>query len=168
MTPYRAKLSGIVTELHVPTSICQGNKLSTGFINMYCDCEKAVKNITVTSSKGIADYLESDSDLLNEARLLYKNCPVSLNLQWVEGHSSGNNLTIAQTLNQQAHTLAYNYLKNPDPAFSPSCKVINPPSQIVSISFTDSNLTSKVARTIHNQLHNKPIIDTICKNSQLR
>lgn len=83
MTPYRAELSGLVAGLHILNSLCQINNLSAGLIHMYCDCEKAVKKITNNSYKGISDHLESDNNLLREARLLYKNLPVKISLQWV-------------------------------------------------------------------------------------
>jgi hypothetical protein len=132
---------------------------------MYSDCEKAVRKITGTNYKGIADHLEPESDLLQEARSLYKNLPIKISLQWVDGHSSGDALTIGQKLNHQAHQLAYNYLKNPDPVFSPSYKVITPPSEKVSVYYNNSTLTSKLFQTIHHQLHSAPLITTICKEA---
>jgi ribonuclease HI len=116
-------------------------QLTDGSIHMYCNCEKAVWNNTSISYKGIADYLEPNSDFLHEARLLYKKCSVTLSPQWVKGHSTGKNLTIAQELNQQAHKLTYNSLKNPKLSFSPSSKVLDPPSGSVLISFDASTLT---------------------------
>jgi hypothetical protein len=122
---------------------------------MYSDCKKSVEKITSNMSKGIADHLEPDIDLLHEARLLYKNLPVKISLQWVDGHSSGNYLTIAQQLNHQAHNLTYSYLKNPDPSFSPSPKVLAPsPLERVSILYNNSTLTSKPSKAVHHQLHN--------------
>lgn len=165
MTPYRAKLSGLVAGLHILSSICQANQLTKGLIHMYCDCEKAVKKITGTSYKGITNHFEPDSDLLHEARTLYKNLPVKISLQLVNGHSSGDALTIAQNLNHWAHHLAYNYLKSPDLSFSPSFKVIDPPSEKVSINYKNSTLTSNISQTVHHQLHNEPLMKTICKEA---
>jgi hypothetical protein len=75
MSPYRAELSGLVAGLHILSSICLVNQLTAGFIHMYCDCEKAAKKITNSTYKGIADHIESDNNLLEEARTLYKNLP---------------------------------------------------------------------------------------------
>lgn len=71
MSPYRAELSRLVASLHILHSICQGSQLTTGSIYMYCDCEKAVQNFKSTNYKGITDYLESTSDLLQETKHLY-------------------------------------------------------------------------------------------------
>ncbi len=124
-----------------------------------------MKKITGTSYKGIADHLEPDSDLLHEVRTLYKNLPVKISLQWVNGHSSGDALTIAQKLNHRAHHLAYNYLKSPDLSFSPSFKVIDPPSEKVSINYKNSTLTLNISQTVHHQLQNEPLMKTICKEA---
>jgi hypothetical protein len=86
----------------------------------YCNGEKAVKEVTRKSCKGITDYLVSDSDVLHEAKQLYNGMSMAISLLWIEGHSSWDYLSNTQDLNQYAHDLEYKYLKCPDSSFSPS------------------------------------------------
>ncbi len=166
MSPYRAELSGLVAGLHILTTICQQGNIVTGSATMYCDCEKAIKNVTTKSYRGIKDFLGPDSNLLQEAKHLLQALPIQLSLQWVESHYSGNNPSIAQELNCFAHQLAHSYLKHPHPSFSPSQKVIDPPSERASINYDGSKITSKLPSLLRHQLHDAPLIRTICKEAK--
>jgi hypothetical protein len=114
----------------------------------------------------MVEFLNPDSDLVQEAIQLIKIIPINVSLQWVEGHYSGDSPTLAQRLNQRAHKLAKSYLKHPDPLFIPSTKVLPPPSETVYISFENSNITSKLSTLTRQQLHTEPLIKTICKNTK--
>ena len=84
--PYRAELGGVHLVLHVLQVLCDVCCITEGSIEIYCDCEAAIKtlhkhpdSITVTTKQ---------HDLLWDIDHIVRNLSITVNFSWVKGHQT--------------------------------------------------------------------------------
>jgi hypothetical protein len=90
---------------------------------------------------------------------------MDVTLSWVKGHHNGEKL-IQHSLNDEAHSVAYNFITQDQGNYNPSSTVIDPPTAEISILFDHSTLISKVSSFLREQLTATPLQATkatICK-----
>lgn len=147
MNPYRAELSGLVAGLHVIKSVCTIYNICSGGAIVYSDCFKVVKNVTRTHPD-LSQYVAPDYDLLIEAKSLVSNIPVCTNIKWIKGHYKGTNRSYLHDLNELAHSQAKSFLNTTSGLYRPAAKVIDPPSQEVTVTHHNSTITSKLPQLV--------------------
>jgi hypothetical protein len=165
MNPYRAELGGLVSVLHILTTISTHYKISSGELTVYSNCLSAIKHVQHSYKLGLTHHLAPDYDLLNEGRTLLNQLQTSckVTLKWIKGHFKGKK-SIAHKLNEIAHNLAYSYLKEGHVTHNPQKLVYDPPSYEVSFQYNGSTITFKLPSYISQALYSKSLRDTICKN----
>ncbi len=99
-----AELGGILAGLYILHNLSEDIPNSRETVTLWCDCEKVVKVLQRKSYKGLQDYLQQDSDFIEEAKMLIKTMPIQKKLKWVEGHYEGDKL-LEHQLNDIAHGL---------------------------------------------------------------
>jgi ribonuclease HI len=166
LSPYRAELSGLVATLYFIHRACLLTNTTSGSATIYCDCNKALRNILKPNYNGITDYLVPDSDLIQEAKYILKQLRIQIKLTWVKGHTSQASQNIEHKLNKWAHDLAYNYLKHPHQQFMPSAKVVAPPTEMVQLEYESSMITSNLGYVIKQEFHTESLITTICREAK--
>lgn len=111
LCPYRAELGGIHLVLNVIQVLCDKLSISKGAINLYCDCEAAIKilhrhpeTIKVTTKQ---------HDLLWDILSLLRSIPICVNLIWVKGHQSTRNIQSDQLarMNDAVDAVAKQYAR---------------------------------------------------------
>ncbi len=80
-----------MASLYILHKACQFTNISSGTATLYCDCNKALKIILKANYHGITDYLVPDSDLVQEAKYLFKCSQIKIILTWEKGHTSMGN-----------------------------------------------------------------------------
>ncbi len=89
----------------------------------------------------------------------------SVLISWVKGHLNGEK-TIQHKLNDEAHSLACEFLTRDQGYYNPSTSVLDPPYSGISILFDNSTLTSKMSTFSREQLTAVKIQATICKSEK--
>ncbi len=115
----------------------------------------------------IKDFLVPDYDLLQEGKILLNKLKerVLVQISWVKGHFNGEK-AVQHELNDEAHSLAYDFLANDQGYYNPSTRVIDPTSSEISILFDNSTLTSKLSTFLREQLMTTQLQATICKSEE--
>jgi hypothetical protein len=118
---YRAELGGFVAILHILISICTFHQTTGGSIIIYGDCLSAIKKLQRKSYGGLNEYSVANFDLLNEGRILFNKLKTmtSVTLSWVKGHYSGTEKSKPHILNDMAHDLANDFLKQDNGNYNP-------------------------------------------------
>jgi hypothetical protein len=121
-------------------SSCTYSGITEGKVSVYSDCFKAIKTLQ-TNFQGITKHLIEESDLVMEATSLLQKLPLQVHLIWVKSHYTGPDRGLPHDLNEEAHSLANTFLYTSNEDYKPGPKVIDPPSQEVSIQFENYTLT---------------------------
>lgn len=161
---YRAELGGFVAIPHILISICTFHQTMGGSVTIYGDCPSTVNKLQWKSYGGLNEYLVANFDLLNEGRILFNKLKTMtlVTLYWVKGHYSGKEKSKPRILNDMAHNLANDFLKQDMGYYNPSRTVLEPPSSEISIRYDNSTITSNLNTALRNKLHKKHLQDTIC------
>ncbi len=80
VSPFRAKLGGLIALLHLTLTICSHYNLYGGQTVLYCGCLLAIKRLQQVTYGGIKEYIFSDFDLLHEVRPLLKKLRANQNI----------------------------------------------------------------------------------------
>jgi hypothetical protein len=111
-SPYRSELSGlygVVTMVHI---ICAQFKITSGAIEVGCDCESALRHVFGTGSRYEADIADPDYDLRSATRKMLANSPITWKWRHVAGHQDDDGIEDLDrwaTLNIEMDNLAKVY-----------------------------------------------------------
>lgn len=128
VSAYRAEIDGLVNILHILLPICKFYGATGGSVIIYCNCKSAINKLQNTLYGSIKDFLFPDYDLLNEGCLLLKQLKdvTSVSLSRVKGHYNREK-SINHKLNEESHSLMYNYLTRGQGYFNLRPVAVDPP-----------------------------------------
>jgi hypothetical protein len=153
MTSYRSELGGLLAVLYLIYRVCSYYEIQTGKLLLYCDNKGALQNVFHSKGKpGITPFMDTDSELVEAARLLVSSIPITIMAEWVKGHKTGP-LETKHKLNHKADQLAGSFSKNPPHKFKAKHLPVAPPHYRVRLLYDNSVLTSKVYQVLSSRLH---------------
>jgi hypothetical protein len=127
MSSYRSELGGLLAVLYTIYRICQHYHVTSGKLRYYCDNKGVLTNVFSPLAPGLAPYLQTDADLVMEAKRLLGIIPITILAEWVKGHYSGKDKEFKHELNDTADNLATSFNRHPQPPFLPQVKPVAPP-----------------------------------------
>ena len=80
---YRSELGGLVGVVTTLELLCKAYDIPSGRVLVKVDCESLIKRLSSTKPLQVQ---EAHFDLLNECRSRIQELPVTVKLEWVEGH----------------------------------------------------------------------------------
>jgi hypothetical protein len=166
MSSYRTELGGLLAILYMIYRICQQYQVTSGKVSYYCDNKGVISNIFSHRTPSITQFLQTDSDLVMEARHLLTLIPVTILASWVKGHYNGEFREFKHDLNEKVDRLATEFNKKPDYGFSPKRMPCPAPAYAIQLIYDNSLITTKLYKTMASELHRKRIVDRIKQKSQ--
>jgi hypothetical protein len=86
MPSYQSELGGLLAVLYTIYCICQHFQVTSGKMKYHCDNKGVLTNVFSPTPPGITPYLQTDADLVMEAKHLFNAIPVTILVGWVKGH----------------------------------------------------------------------------------
>ena len=167
LSSYRPELGGITALLFLLTAIVKLGDITEGTVTLFCDNKSALNNIfDAIPRRGIYPLLEADYDLLFLAKDLLQQLPINVIAQHVKGHYKGDHREVQHDLNALADEIAEQFRKNPPPEYTPSTQPYFHPRLGAEVYSTDSAVTSKLRRTVYENLYTDQLLATIWKRNK--
>ena len=131
----------------------------------YCDNKGVLRNVFNLTAPGIAPYLQTDADLVMEAKRLLGIIPITIITEWVKGHYNGPDRAYKHDLNATADELATSFHRSPHPQYGPRNKPVAPANYGARILYEGSTITSQMRNLMSKSLHRPSIVAHIMKKN---
>jgi hypothetical protein len=135
-------------------------------VKYYCDNKGVTANVFSHTAPGITPYLQTDADLVMEAKRLISIAPVTILAEWVTGHFTGKDKEYKHELNATADSLATSFNSSPHPHFLPCTNPLAPPAYGARLLYEVSTTTNRLRTLMPQSLHRKKFISHIMKKNQ--
>jgi hypothetical protein len=112
---YQSELGGLLAVLYTIYCICLHFQVMGGKMKYHCDNRGVLTNVFSTTTPGIAPYLQTDADLVMEAKHHLEAIPIMILVEWIKGHYNGKDREHKHELNEIADSLATSFNRHPPP-----------------------------------------------------
>jgi hypothetical protein len=167
LSSYRSELGGWLAVLYTIYCICIHYQVSSGKVTYYCDNNGVLKNVFSITAPGISPYLQTDADLVMEAKRPIDILPITIIAEWVKGHYNGKDREYKHNLNETADSLATSFNSSPHPQYIPHHNpAARPPNYGAKILSEGSTVTCQLRHLMAKSLHRPSIKLHIMKKNQ--
>jgi ribonuclease HI len=163
---YRAELSGLLAVLYIIGRVCDYLHVMDRSLHIYCDNKSAIKNVFKKNYRSLTVCLDTDYDIIRQAKILLHQLPIKVKAEWVKGFSTAKKTSTPEEINIIADHLAASYADCNPQLYRPSRLPLPPPNYAVRILFDGSVITSKLYKILSTSLHTDAFIAHIMKKSK--